>query len=311
MVIPTGDNLQFMSFWTALGAGFFRDEGLDLEVIVPPNPLRTGEFLLQGRAEIGVLPPPMYLPLIAEEEPILVFANLLQNDAINLIVRKEVAEERQLSLDAQLVERLNGIRGLRVGVAPGPPVRLRLLFKSVGLDADRDIEIVIIHGAGQNEAFSDGTVDALYAHTPYLEEALVGQEAVLIVNQSAGEVPELTSRQMHSLVTTQSYASADPEVLVALTRALHRAQQLVHADQQATARAILDSGIQGLEPQRLRTIIAMYEPAIPQSPEVSVEGVLKALELFPAHQTPPDLSGIDLSTYVDPQIAQRAVDSNP
>lgn len=311
VVIPTGDNLQFMSFWTALGAGFFGDEGLDVVVIVPPNPLGTGQFLLQGRAEIGVLPPPMYLPLIAEEEPILVFANLLQNDSINLIVRKEVTEERQLSPDAPLAEKLNAMQGLRVGVAPGPPVRLRLLFKSVGLDADKDVEMVIIHGASQNDAFSNGTIDALYAHTPYLEEALVGQEAVLIVNQSAGEVPELTNRQMHSLVTTQSYASANPEVLVALTRALHRAQQLVHTDQLATAGAILNSGIQRLEPERLKTIIAIYEPAIPPTPEVSVDGALKALELFPDHQTPPDLSGIDLTIYVDPQFAQQAVASNP
>ena len=156
VAMPTDDNLQFMSFWIALGAGFFKDEGLDIQVIVPPNPLATGQFLLQGQADVGVMPGPMYLELIGEEAPILVFANLLQSDSINLIVRKEVLEERNLSATASLEDRLRGIRGLNVGVAPGPPTRLRVLFDSVGLDADSDIEMVILHGAEQNPAFEDG-----------------------------------------------------------------------------------------------------------------------------------------------------------
>ena len=311
VVVPTGDNLTFMSLWIALGAGFFRDEGLDIQVIMHPNPLGTGQFLIQGRADISVLPDTQSLDLIGKEAPILLFANLLQNDPINLVVRKEVAEERQLSLDAPLAERLNAMRGLKIGVAPGPPVRLRVLFESVGLDADSDIEMVIIQGAEQNQAFDDGRVDALYAHTPYLERALVQQGAVLIVNQSAGEVPELANRQIQSLVTTQSYASANPDILMALTRAIHRAQQLVHTDQQAAVSAILQSGVPGLDRKLVETIVAIYAPAIPLTPEVSVEGVKRAHDLFPAQFTPSDLSGIDLGEYVAREFAEEAVSTTP
>jgi ABC-type nitrate/sulfonate/bicarbonate transport system substrate-binding protein len=295
-----------MSFWIALGADFFKDEGLDVQVIVPPNPMRTGQFLLQARADVAVLPPPMYLPLIGEEAPILVFANLLENDQINLIVRKEVVAERGLSTTAPLVERLQGIRGLTVGVAPGPPTRLRVLFASVGLDADRDIEMVIVHGPEQNQAFEDGLVDALYAHTAYLEWAIVQQGAVVLVNQSAGEVPELAGRQSHSLVTIRTFAGAQREVLVAMARAVHRAQQLIHTDQQAAIRALLQSGVPGLDREQVETIVGIYAPAIPATPDVSVDGVIRVHALYPAHQTPPDLSGIDLSKYVALDIAQEA-----
>lgn len=50
-------------------------------------------------------------------------------------------------------------------------------------------------------------MDAIYAHTPYLGTAVVEQDGVLIVNQSAGEVPELADRQIHMLVTTREYAA--------------------------------------------------------------------------------------------------------
>ena len=310
VAVPTADNLQFMSFWIALGADFFKDKGLDVQVIVPPSPLGTGQFLLQGRADVAVLPPPMYLPLIGEGAEVLLFANLLENDQINLIVRKEVMEQRELSTTAPLVERLQGIRGLKVGVAPGPPTRLRVLFASVGLDADQDIEMVIVHGLEQNQAFEDGLVDALYAHTPFLERAIVQQGAVVLVNQSAGEVPELAGRQSHSLVTTRTFAAAQREVLVAMARAVHRAQQLIHTDQQAAIRAILQSGVPGLDRELVETIVGIYAPAIPSTPVVSVDGVTRVHELYPAHQTPPDLSGIDLSKYVAIDIAQEATEES-
>ena len=240
-----------------------------------------------------------------------IFANLFSNDPISLVAREEVAEDRGISADMPLAERLNAMRGLRVGVAPGPPTRLRVLFESVGLDADSDIEMVILHGEEQNPAFGDGSIDALYAHTPYLERSLLKQGAVMIVNQSAGEVPELISRLYHALMTTHEYAAANPQVILALTKAVYRAQQLIHTDLQATADAIRSSEVQLQEPEGLDIIIAIYEPAIPQTPVVSAGAALRELEFFPAHRTPPDLSGIDLTDHVDNQFAEQVIASIP
>ena len=304
--VPTADNLQFMSFWVAMGAGFFNDEGLDIRVELPPMAGGGAQFLFQGRADVGVFPPPQYLNLIGQGQPLLIFANMLQHDSVNLVVSKDIADERQISPEAPLMERLEATRGLRVGVAPGPVTTLRTLYESVGLDIDSDIETIVMAPERENEAFGEGEVDALYAHTPFLEKALVEQGAVMIVNLSAGEVPEVDFQQIHTMATTQDYAVANPEVLVALSRGLHRAQQLIHSDRQATADSLI-AAVEGLDPSRLQTIIEIYEPAIPQSPEVTVEGVLQILDRFPEHRTPPDLSGIDLDAHVDPQFALRAV----
>jgi len=144
--VPTNNNLQFMSFWTALGAGYFEDEGLDIQVVVPPSPMATPNLLLQGRVDVAVLPPPMFLPRIQLEEPIVIFGNLLVNDPNNLIVQAEVIERLGLSIDMMVKEKLRAISGLKIGIAHGPPTKLRVLFNSVGMDADVDIEMVIIAG---------------------------------------------------------------------------------------------------------------------------------------------------------------------
>ena len=257
------------------------------------------------------LPRTKYLDLIGQEQPVVVFANLLRNDPINLVVRKEVVEERGISADMPLAQRLEAMRGLKVGVAPGPPTRLRILFESVGMDADTDIEIVITHGPEQNQAFEEGQFDAIYAHTPFLETALVDQGAVIIVNQAAGEIPELRDTLHHALVTTRDYADANPEVVLALTRAVYRAQQLMHADGEATVQAIRASGVELQAPQGLELIVALYEPAIPDTPEVSADLVRTELALYPAHKPAPDFSGIDVSDRVATQFAEQAISGTP
>ena len=305
VLVPDGDNLQYMSFWLAKGAGYFDDEKIDIELVVPPSPSQALPYFLQSKADVAVLPPPVYLQLISQQFAFSLVANLLANDPIDLIVRRSVYDERKLSATAPMADRLRGIHGLRVGVAPNPPRRLRALFASQGLDADKEIEMVILHGKEQNAAFADKKVDALYCHTPYLEAALVDQDAVVLVNQSAGEVPQLATRQIHALAVTRQYRDGNAPIVAALVRAVARAERLIHADRAAAVTALAHEFPQ-MNRRHLETIVGLYEPAIPLAPRVSVDAVLPGLALFPAAQIPPDLTGIDLAPYIDAHFADDA-----
>ena len=311
LIVPEADNLQYLNLWVAIGAGFFKEAGLDVQVVVPPNPGGAAQFLVQGRGDVVPLQPLNYIRQIAEGQPILVFANLLQNDPINLLVRNEVAQARKLNPDAPLAERLKGLQGLKVGVAPNPPTRLRILFKSVGMDIDRDIQVVIL-GDERQQAFAGNPIDALYAHTPFLEKALVEQGAVLLVNQSRGDIQELAGLAGHALVTTRQFAAAKPEVVLALTRGVYRPQQLIHADLKASADALFRSGVPGLERRHVETLLPIYQPAIPKTPEVSVAAIDKSNKnFFQATQGPADLSRSNLADYIAPQFARQAVKGAP
>ncbi len=89
--LPERNNLQYLSFWVAHGAGFFKAEGLDVEIVVADVPNQSGMILMQGRVDIALLQPPVYLGLMAEQHPFALFANLLANEPISLIVRQDVA----------------------------------------------------------------------------------------------------------------------------------------------------------------------------------------------------------------------------
>jgi len=310
VLAPNDNNLQWLNFWVAQGAHYFADE--DLQVQVTPGGSgdeeggrRVTEALIDGSADVVIQPRPLFLLAVGEQQPVVAFANLLRNDPINLVVQGDIAAARGLSAQSPLPDRLKALRGLKVGVAPGPIPRLRVLATAAGLDPATDITIMTVPGQVQNQFFAERTVDALYAHTPYLETALTQQGAVLVVNQSYGEIPKLADRQIHMLVTTQQFRDAQPDVLLRMTRAIYRAQRLIHADRQATLDAIRASGVRLRAPDALGVIVELYEPAVPLTPAVSVEGALAELAFFPGRRVPPDLSGVDMTPYVDNAFAAQ------
>ena len=296
--IPERDNLQYISFWIAQGAGFFKAEGLDIEVVVPDAPNMSGMILMQKRVDVSLLQPPVYLGLIAEQQPFVLFASLLANDPINLIVRSDVAAKLKLDPKAPLADRLKAVKGLKIGVAPEPPRRMRILFATAGLNADQDVQIVTRRAEDQIEALTSGIVDALYTHSPHLEDALVRLGAVMLVNPSGGEVAPLGGGQIHSLGATREYAAAHPDVIQKMTRAIARAQQLIHEDQKAAATALTAAGITAPTPKHLETIVSLYAPAVPATPAVSAAAIERNARLYPARPTMPDFSKVRASDFI-------------
>jgi ABC-type nitrate/sulfonate/bicarbonate transport system substrate-binding protein len=304
IILPDADNLQDLPLFVAIGAGYFADAGLDVTLKVSPTPGEVVQMLHADAEQVAVLPPPLYLQLIADRFPLRVVANLLQNDAINLVVRRSWVAAQHLPIGAGVGERLRALAGVRLGVAPGPITRLRVLYRSQGLDADTFVKIVPLMGQEQNEAFAAQRVDALYAHTPYLERALVEQDAVLYVNQSAGEVPALAGRMIHALVVTVPMAQRKPLIVRRLVNAIARAEELVHRDAAATQAAIARA-LPDRAPALIERVVSLYRPAVPRTPAVTVEGVRAAVVFFPASKRAPDLSRVDFAEYVDDRFARK------
>ncbi len=305
VVIPEPHNLQFLSFWVALGAGFFDAEGAPVTTRSPSSPRELIPWVRRGEVEAAVVPPPMYIQLMADDAPLRLVANLLQNDPINLVVRRTLAAERGLRADRPLADRLRGLAGVRLGVAPGPPRRLRALFGSVGLVADDVLRIEIVRGPEQNAAFERGQVDALFCHTPYLEHALLEQDALMLVNLSGGECPVLADRQIHTLAVSPTLIAQQPDRVSALVRAVARAQRLIHERPVAAVEAVLRA-LPTLGRPSVELLVRLYAPAIPKHPVVSADKVPAAVQLFPSSHEAPPLEGVDVTRFVEPRFAAEA-----
>lgn len=297
ILIPDEGNLQLLAFYVAQGAGYFADAGLDISTVSPPAPALTEEYFKNGKAPAALLSAPIYERLIEDRFPFVIAANLLANDAIDLVVSSAVVRARGITHDMPLAQRLRGLHGLKIGVAPHPGTRMKVLFKSQGLDIDALVKVVIVPGVEQDKALAAGDVDALYAHTPFLENAIVDQGAVVVVDQARGDVPELTGRNIHVLGLTRAFAQAQPRAARALVAALARGEALIHSDARAAADAVIRA-LPSRDRAHVERLIALYAPAVPVTPAVSKKAIVREISFYPLGKPPPDLKGIDLGQFV-------------
>ena len=301
--VPSRDNLQFLTLWVAIGSGAFDRQGLVPKILVAASPRQTGEMLWRGNADVALLPPPMFLGMMAEDKPIRLFASLLANEPINLVVRREIAEQRKFAPSAPLREKLGRLSGLRVGLVPEVAPRLRAIYSAAGLNAAEELTFITVPGPQQVKAFADGRMDVLFAHTPYLETVLVRYGAVLAVNTSDGEVSGLADGQIHALATTRELAAKRRDVLLRVTSAIADAEGIIHAGGQSGLDALMKYGAGRLDPQLAAATIAVYSPAVPRNPRISVEGILRDRTIYPAHPRAPDFAFLRAGDFVDNSFA--------
>jgi ABC-type nitrate/sulfonate/bicarbonate transport system substrate-binding protein len=299
VLVPEAGNLQLVAFYVALGAGYFAREGLDVVPVSPSSPALAQGAFTNGEAPAALLPAPIYERLLEERFPFFLAANLLENDPIDLVVPRAIAEAHGLAgrVRLPLADRLRAMRGLRIGVGPHPRPRLVALFASQGLDVDAVATVVVVPGKEQNAALAAGEVDALYTHTPFLENALLDQAAVVVVDQAGGEVRELTGRQIHVLAVTRALEETQPRVVRALVDAIAQGEALVHADPRATVDAVLKA-LPSRDRAHVEKLLTLYAPAVPHTPRVSLSAIARELDFYPEGGERPNLTGIDLARFV-------------
>jgi ABC-type nitrate/sulfonate/bicarbonate transport system substrate-binding protein len=314
VLVPEKDNLQYLAFWVAKASGAFDRQGIDLELLVAPPASKGGGtppvdgMLANGEADAAVLTPTVYLRMIGAKTPVVLVANLFKNEPYGLVVRREVAETRQLSPSAPLRDRMAGLKGATIGYPPAAFSRLRALLASQGLDLEKDVRPRVLLARDQNDAFKDKTLDAAFLATPHLEKAATSGDGVVIVNLARGEAPELAMRQTHVLGVARRTYEARRDAILGAVRAIAEAEKLIHSAQGQVVDALVRE-LPGRDRRELETIVALYEPATPATAEVHAEDIAPALALVPEGGPKPDLTGVDLAPFVASDLAAAAAAS--
>src|SRR5262245_1526972 len=149
-------SISFLSIYAAQLKGFYRDEGIDLELILMPATLAssavlTGDIDYNG-AVTGVI------AAAVQGRPMKVLIFTADRSLQSIISRKEIKEPKDL-------------KGKKIaGSTPGATATLlaRLAAKHFGLDPDRDIGILTMGGgdSARLAALESGIADATILSVP-------------------------------------------------------------------------------------------------------------------------------------------------
>ena len=204
-------NVSFLALYTAFHRGFFKDEGIDLEIIYMPANLASTAVLsgdidyngaVTGTIGAAVRGQPMKVLLFTVAKPFLF-----------LVSKKDITDVKQL-------------RGKKIaGSSPGGSATLiaEKVLKHYGLEPGRDVSLLPMGGsaAGRYAVLENGVVDASFLSVP---ENIIALEKGYNELIFAGDVVEFPQ---NGFGTSEKKIRENPDEVYRMVRATLRGLQFV------------------------------------------------------------------------------------
>jgi len=222
--------VTFASLYHAKAAGYFTEEGLDVEIVTVAGGGAL-QALLARDAQVCVSPSTYQLQAWEKGQKLLAVGSILTRNSINVVMHKDVAREKGITEKSPLMDKIKALKGLKLsGVAVGSfsyQVMTYYLLKA-GLDPQKDVELIGI-GAGPAMvlALEQRKVDAFATGTPVPDAAVHRGFGLMIVDNAAGEDPDFSEFMMNSIIVHPDYARQHVETVRKVVRALVRANRWV------------------------------------------------------------------------------------
>ncbi len=232
LAIPDLISNSYFPAVAAIDLGFFKQEGLDveLELIFPVN--RTLEVLRDGGLDFvggSAHSVPFAFP---EWKGGKLLGSLAQNMYWFLVLRKDLKAKKG---------DINAIKGLSIGAAPLVDLGLKRLLIESGIDPDTEVKIGPVPGAflGENKNFGvaaakalgAGMIDGFWANGMGAEVAVRSGFGDIIIDARRGDgPPKALHYTMPALITSDAVIARDPQAVEAAVRALVKTQKALRAD---------------------------------------------------------------------------------
>ncbi len=223
------------SYFPAIAAvelGFFEKEGIDAEhALIFPVP---DSFAALRDGKVDMVAGSCHAPLWAfpRWQGSKLLCALSHGMYWFLVVRKDLPIEKG---------DVNGLKGLRLGAAPGVDTGLKAMLRAAGIDIEAEgIEIGlppkgvppgVSFGVAAAQALIDGEIDGFWANGMGAEVAVTAGIAKCIIDVRRGDGPKAAfSFTQPGLVTTQKLIDEQPDVAAGAVRAIRATHRALKED---------------------------------------------------------------------------------
>ena len=206
--------------YVALEKGFFKEEGLDVELQTTAGGDKTMTALLSGAIDVALVgaETSIYVYQQGADDPVINFAQLTQTDGTFLVAREEPGEFdwSELKGSVFLGQRKGGM----------PQMAGEFTLKKHGIDPHADLELIQnIEFANIAAAFSSGTGQYVQLFEP--QASIFEREGrghvVASFGTESGQLPYTV------FMTKQSYMKKHKDMIQKFTNAIYKAQVWVGA----------------------------------------------------------------------------------
>ncbi|KMT22687.1 ABC transporter substrate-binding protein [Clostridium cylindrosporum] len=265
-------SIFYAPMYAAINQGFFKEEGIKIELSTAQGADKTAQQVLSKNADIGFSGPEqiIYLYNQGREDHGVVFAQLTQKDGSFLVARNDKNFN------------WNNVKGKTIiGGRPGgvPQMALEHVLKKNGINPAKDVKIITNLAFNATAgAFKSGTGDYIAAFEPtgsLLEKEKVGT-TVASIGKDAGDIAYT------SFFTTNEYIKSNKDTIQGFTNAIYKGQLWVEkTPSKDVAKSIIDF-FPGSDIEVLSKIIDRYKEinAFSKTPNVSSDGLNNLMNII-------------------------------
>jgi len=219
--------------YQALEAGYYDDNNIQLEVIVPNDPVASMKFVQAGQADIGIASPVDMVFADTTDSTYDAFMSLIGGNLEGMAVSKSSGIDSFDDLEGKIVGTSGSVSHLALAGE---------MIRGAGGDPD-EVEFLTV-GSGFMQYLVDGQVDAVVSFKPDVAAAeAAGEDVSFLALGSGGE-----GLAFPSIVTyaNEDYIADNPDVIAAFVDATAKGYADLLADPEAAAQATVDANA-GLE----------------------------------------------------------------
>lgn len=249
-VAEVAHSIFYAPQYVALHNGYFKDVGLDVELILTPGADKVTAAVLSGDVDIGFSgsETTIYIYNQGEKDYLKTFAGLTQKDGSFIVARNKI--------DNFTLNDLKGkyIIGGRIGGMPEMTLEYILTKNNINPTKDLTIDTSIAFAAMQG-AFIGGTGDFVSLFEP--NATLVEKEGYGYIVASLGELGGNIPYTAYN--ARISYLEKNPEIIQKFTQAIQKGLDFVHQNDSKKIAKIIEKEFPDTKLEDLITVIDRYK----------------------------------------------------
>jgi NitT/TauT family transport system substrate-binding protein len=223
----SSNGLLFMPTLVADAMGYFKEQGIEGEIVLLGGANKVYSAMLSGELEISVSSSVSILKGRSSGTDLLMIGSAMNQHGSNIVVTKEWAAKHKLTNASSYQDRLKALKGITIGTASvggGSDQLVRLLADDAGLNADRDMTLTVLAvGDTTLAAFARRRVDAITHSSPIAVKAIRDHDGMMMFHLTAGGVPAYDGFLYLAYSARQTWVDKNPELAARTIRAFRKA----------------------------------------------------------------------------------------
>lgn len=220
----------FVLQYIADGAGYFKEEGLDIDIVRASSGSRQVAIVMGGSADVAPVNMAVSLAANAAGSPLVNIANVYGKIPLVVVLSTDAINKTGISSGMAIDEKVKRLKDLRIGITSpgsGTDQLIRTLYVTRGIDPEKAVSLQPLgQGATMLAAFERGAIDGFVFSSPFTQMVESRKLGRIVVNPFIDEAPEFRGVSYMGLVTTRAALESRRPQLRGLVRAYARALKL-------------------------------------------------------------------------------------